>query len=90
MNGVENNISHTRGVISMARATDFDSATSQFFIVHEDSSSVLDGRYAAFGRVTEGMDIVDAIVEDAVIEDEESGYVAPENQPVIKEVRVVD
>lgn len=59
-NGVENNLSHTRGVISMARSQDMDSASSQFFICHADSPH-LDGNYAAFGRVTEGMDVVDAI-----------------------------
>lgn len=59
-NGFENTLSHTRGVISMARAQDYDSATSQFFIVQKDAT-YLDGQYAAFGRVTEGMDIVDEI-----------------------------
>ena len=62
-NGVENNISHVRGTISMARANDPDSASSQFFIVHEDST-FLDGQYAAFGHVTDGMDVVDAICEN--------------------------
>ena len=60
MNGVMNNISHKRGVISMARAQHPDSASSQFFIVHEDST-FLDGQYAAFGRVVEGMEVVDEI-----------------------------
>ena len=59
-NGFENTLSHSRGVISMARAQDYDSATSQFFIVQKDAT-YLDGQYAAFGRVTEGMDIVDEI-----------------------------
>ena len=59
-NGVENNISHTRGTISMARAQDPDSGSSQFFIVQADST-FLDGDYAGFGHVTEGMDIVDKI-----------------------------
>lgn len=59
-NGFENSLSHVRGVISMARAQDYDSATSQFFIVQKDST-YLDGQYAAFGKVTEGMDIVDEI-----------------------------
>ncbi len=59
-NGVKNNISHVRGVISMARAKDKNSASSQFFIVQKDST-YLDGDYAAFGRVLEGMDAVDAI-----------------------------
>ena len=59
-NGVDNPIKHTRGVISMARAADPDSAGSQFFIVHEDAPH-LDGQYAAFGHVVEGMDVVDEI-----------------------------
>ena len=59
-NGVENDLSHERGVISMARSQAFDSASSQFFICHEDAK-FLDGQYAAFGRVTDGMDTVDAI-----------------------------
>lgn len=61
-NGIENNLSHTRGVISMARTSEPDSATSQFFIVHEDSQ-YLDGEYAAFGIVTDGMEVVDKIAE---------------------------
>ena len=59
-NGVTNNLSHTRGTISMARTNVKDSASSQFFICHEDST-FLDGDYAAFGCVTEGMDVVDRI-----------------------------
>ena len=61
-NGVENNISHKRGVISMARSSDPDSASSQFFIMHKNSPH-LDGAYAAFGKITEGMDIVNKIAE---------------------------
>ena len=59
-NGVKNDLKHTRGVISMARAQDPDSAGSQFFIMHADAPH-LDGQYAAFGKVVEGMDVVDAI-----------------------------
>lgn len=59
-NGVKNDLKHERGVISMARAMDPDSAGSQFFIMHETSPH-LDGSYAAFGKVTEGMDVVDKI-----------------------------
>ncbi|MCQ2776557.1 MAG: peptidylprolyl isomerase [Bacilli bacterium] len=59
-NGVENNISHKRGAISMARAMDFDSAGSQFFIMHKDGE-FLDGQYAAFGETIEGIEVVDAI-----------------------------
>lgn len=59
-NGVDNPLKHTRGVISMARAMDPNSAGSQFFIMHQNAPH-LDGQYAAFGRVTDGMDTVDAI-----------------------------
>ena len=61
-NGVENSISHVRGTISMARSQDYDSASSQFFIMHKDAPH-LDGAYAAFGKVTKGQDIVDKIAE---------------------------
>lgn len=60
-NGFENGLKHTRGVISMARAQSYDSAGSQFFIMVADTQS-LDGQYAAFGKVTEGMEVVDRIV----------------------------
>ena len=59
-NGIRNDLRHTRGVLSMARAQDMDSAGSQFFIMHADAKH-LDGQYAAFGKVTSGMDVVDAI-----------------------------
>ncbi len=87
-NGVENNISHVRGTISMARSTDYDSASSQFFIVHEDST-FLDGDYAAFGTVTEGMEVVDAICEAVTVEDD-NGTVAAENQPVINSIKIIE
>ena len=83
-NGVENNLSHTRGVISMARSDDYDSASSQFFIVHENST-YLDGSYAAFGYVIEGMDVVDAICADAQPTDN-NGSIAAEEQPVITSI----
>ena len=60
LNGVKNNLSHKRGVLSMARAQAANSAGSQFFIMHADAKH-LDGQYAAFGKVTSGMDVVDAI-----------------------------
>lgn len=88
LNGVENNLSHTRGAISMARASDYDSASSQFFIVHEDST-FLDGQYACFGYVTEGIEVVDAICE-AVPAVDDNGTVEKENQPVIESVKVID
>lgn len=87
-NGVENNISHTRGVISMARSQDFDSASSQFFIMHQDNPG-LDGQYAAFGKVTEGIEIVDQICEKTPVTDD-NGTVEPANQPKIKTVKVID
>ena len=63
-NGVKNDLKHTRGVLSMARSMMPDSAGSQFFIMHEDAPH-LDGNYAAFGKVVEGMDVVDEIAECA-------------------------
>ena len=60
MNGFKNDLKHTEGVLSMARAMHPDSAGSQFFIMHKTSPH-LDGQYAAFGKVTEGMDVVDDI-----------------------------
>ena len=62
VNGVQNDISHVRGVISMARSRSYDSASSQFFICHADAK-YLDGQYAAFGKVVEGMEVVDEIAE---------------------------
>ncbi len=87
-NGVQNDLSHTRGAISMARAQDMDSASSQFFIVHQDST-YLDGQYACFGHVTDGMDIVDSICENTPVEDG-NGTVLPENQPVIESITITD
>ena len=87
-NGVENNISHTRGTISMARSSDMDSASSQFFIVQTDSTS-LDGQYAGFGHVTSGMEIVDQICKDAIVTDN-NGSVDYENQPVIESIKIID
>ena len=87
-NGVENDISHVRGVISMARSKDPDSASSQFFIVHEDSL-FLDGNYAGFGHVTEGMEIVDSICEDTPVQDS-NGTVEKDDQPTITSVKVID
>ena len=95
INGVENNLKHLRGVISMARAgsipeteATMNSASSQFFICQVDSPH-LDGKYAAFGKVTEGMDIVDKIAKDTKVEDD-NGTVLPENQPIINSIKVVD
>lgn len=87
-NGVENPLSHIRGAISMARAQDMDSASSQFFICHADST-FLDGQYACFGYVTDGMDVVDAVCEAAQPTDD-NGTIPADQQPVITEVRMID
>ena len=93
-NGVENNISHVRGVISMARQGEnpytgeknHDTASSQFFIVHQDSP-FLDGQYAAFGHVTSGMEVVDAICADSKPVDN-NGTIPAEQQPVIESITI--
>lgn len=83
----KNTLSHTRGVISMARSQDNDSAGSQFFIVLDDSATYsLDGLYAGFGRVTEGMDIIDEIVANEKIANDVTG--ALEENVVITKVTV--
>ena len=93
-NGVENKISHVRGVISMARSGHqyydyyyYNTASSQFFITHGDASASLDGKYAAFGVVTSGMDVVDDVCT-GVTPTDNNGTVSKEEQPVIKSVRV--
>lgn len=87
-NGIMNDLSHTRGAISMARSSEYNSASSQFFIVHQDST-FLDGDYAVFGYVTDGMDIVDEICTNTPVTDS-NGTVQPENQPVIKTIKIID
>lgn len=87
-NGVDNEISHKRGVISMARSSDMDSASSQFFIVQADST-YLDGQYAGFGYVTEGMDVVDKICEEVTVQDQ-NGTVRREDQPVIESITMIE
>ena len=88
-NGVENTMSHKRGVISMARTqNDPDSASSQFFIVQADSD-FLDGDYAAFGKVTAGMDIVDKICQ-SVQPIDNNGTVPADQQPKITAIKVID
>ncbi len=84
-NGITNNISHKRGVISMARANDYDSASSQFFIVQEDSPH-LDNEYAAFGHVTKGIEIVDKICSDADPIDG-NGSIEDSKRPVIESIK---
>ena len=86
-NGHENNLSHKRGTVSMARGSySMDSASSQFFIVHKDYPS-LDGNYAAFGSVTEGMDIVDKICNDAKPTDN-NGTIPADQQPIINSITI--
>lgn len=86
-NGFTNDLKHERGVLSMARSNNFDSAGSQFFIMHADNAS-LDGVYAAFGRVTNGMDVVDKIADTP--NSGPNGAVAEENKPVMKTVTIDD
>ena len=85
-NGYDNKLSHKRGVISMARAQAPNSASSQFFICHEDSV-FLDGQYAAFGVVTEGLDVVDAVCESANPTDN-NGSIPSDEQPVITSIKI--
>ena len=90
-NGVSNNLSHTRGAISMARnGYSMDSASSQFFIVHEDST-FLDGQYACFGYVTDGMDVVDAVcVYSTSVVTDNNGSVPADAQPVINSITILN
>jgi len=84
-NGFTNDLSHTRGVLSMARSQAFDSAGSQFFIMHGDTLS-LDGEYAAFGRVTDGMDVLDKLAETP--NSGPNGAVAEKDKPIIKSITI--
>lgn len=92
-NGIDNNISHKKGVISMARSKDYNSGSSQFFIVLKDST-YLDGQYAAFGRVTEGMEYVEKICADVTEKGTEAvtadGAVQANHQPVIESIKMID
>ena len=87
-NGVDNVLKHTRGAISMARSQDYDSASSQFFIMHE-TNATLDGQYAVFGYVYEGMDVVDKIATSVPVTDN-NGTVEAQNQPVINSIKITD
>jgi len=87
-NGVENNIDHVKGVISMARSQDFDSASSQFFIMVGDAA-YLNGNYAAFGHVTEGIEVVEQIAKDARPVDG-NGSIPAAEQPVIESIVILD
>lgn len=85
-NGYDNQLKHTRGVISMARANAYDSASSQFFIVHKDSPH-LNGKYAAFGKVIEGIEVVDKVCQTAEPIDN-NGSIAKADQPVINTITI--
>lgn len=87
-NGVNNKISHKRGVISMARSQDMNSASSQFFIMHKDNTS-LDGNYAAFGKVISGIEVVDKIEETLSSLGDENGLIPVDKQPVIEYIKVI-
>ncbi len=88
LNDHDNPISHVRGTISMARAKDYNSASSQFFIMHQDGQG-LDGQYAAFGHVTEGMEIVDKICSEAEPTDN-NGTIEKDKQPVITTIKIIE
>ena len=87
-NGIDNPITHERGVLSMARSSAPDSASSQFFIMHE-AAPHLNGSYAAFGKVLSGIEVVDAICQNTPVTDN-NGSVAKENQPVITSIKVIE
>ena len=87
-NGVDNKIEHRRGVISMARSQSYDSASSQFFICHKDST-FLDNQYAAFGKIISGIEVVDKICEEVRVLDQ-NGTVTRLEQPVIKYIKVIE
>ncbi len=86
MNGFDNPISHKRGAISMARSMSPNSASSQFFIVHEDAT-FLDGQYAAFGNVVNGIEVVDSVCDNAKPVDD-NGTIRSVDQPVIVEIKI--
>ena len=87
-NGVQNEIKHERGVLSMARSAANDSASSQFFIMHE-AAPHLDGQYAAFGKVLSGMEVVDDICSSVPVTDY-NGTVSKANQPVITSIKRIE
>ena len=89
-NGVENNLSHTRGVVSMARSNDPDSASSQFFICYSDDDTFLDGQYAAFGKVTEGMDVVDSFLKVERSLGSDGAQSSPNQDIVMEKVKMID
>ncbi len=88
-NGVENTLSHTRGIVSMARSQDYNSASSQFFICYDDCS-FLDGSYAAFGEVTEGMDVVDSFLNVDRSENSMGEIAVPDTPITIVKAEMID
>ena len=88
-NGVEYTLSHTRGVVSIARSNDTDSASSQFFICYGDES-FLDGQYAAFGKVTEGMDVVDSFVKVERSMGSDGAVSSPNTDIIMENVKMID
>ncbi len=86
-NGVDNPLTHSRGAVSMARGEKYDSGSCQFFIVHQDSPH-LDGKYAVFGYVTEGIEVVDAVCQAAKPTDK-NGTIPASQQPVIESITII-
>ena len=89
-NGVDNKLSHTRGVVSMARSQDPDSASSQFFICYTDDCSFLDGDYAAFGEVTEGMETVDKFLDVDRVTGSDNAVSKPLTPITISKAQMID
>ncbi|MCD7959720.1 MAG: peptidylprolyl isomerase [Ruminococcus sp.] len=89
-NGIENDLSHTRGIVSMARSTDYNSASSQFFICYTDDCIFLDGSYAAFGEVTEGMDVVDSFLEVSRSLNSGGEVAVPDNDIIIESAVMIE
>ena len=89
-NGVENTLSHKRGIVSMARSNDYDSASSQFFICYSDDCTFLDGQYAAFGEVTEGMETVDGFLEVNRVKGSDGAVSSPTSPITIEKAEMID
>ena len=88
-NGVNNLLKHKRGTISMARSSDYNSGSCQFFIMQKDNES-LDDNYAAFGNVISGIEIVDKIVENVSKYGDENGLIPEEYQPIIETIEIIE
>lgn len=89
-NGVENTLSHKRGIVSMARSNDYDSASSQFFICYSDDCTFLDGQYAAFGEVTEGMETVDGFLDVSRVTGSDGAVSSPTSPITIEKAEMID